>query len=73
MKTKNELGDWQKIIRKLDKVSLEEATRGNATVVSGESIRNNNEQANKDRRSRVRFVSNGQIFATTLGGLTNGK
>jgi len=73
MKTKNELGDWQKVIRKLDKVSLEEATRGDVPVVSRRSTRNDNGQKGKDRRSRVRFVSNGQIFATTLGGLTNGK
>jgi hypothetical protein len=72
MKTKNELGDWQKVVRKLDKVSLEEATRGDAPVVSRRSPRNDHGQTGKDKRQRIRFVSNGQIFATTLGGLTNG-
>jgi hypothetical protein len=72
MKTNNELGDWQKVVKRLDKVSLEEATRGDAPVVSGGSSGHDNGQESKTKHKRVRFVSNGQVFATTIGGRING-
>jgi len=58
MKTKNELGDWEKVVAKLvDGVGLTEATRQDATLVR--------ERVNEKRRPRM--VSEGQIKAIRIG------
>jgi hypothetical protein len=58
MKTKNELGDWEKVVAKLvDGVGFTEATRQDATLVCT--------GVNEKRCPRV--VSKGQIKAIRIG------
>ena len=57
MKTKNELGDWEKVVAKLvDGIGLGEATRNDAMLV----------RKRVDAKGRPRMVSEGQIQAIRI-------